>query len=206
MLIGFRSIMSVEFILNRSLGLATFWSVFRIHDILIRIRICESVPLSNWSGFWSFRLVFIRVGESTIWIQNDLSRIRIRLLRKFRLRSRILFRIRQPWSPPRESCAANSHSIRGFYQRSFVSNSFGWGLSGSRSEMIYSGSCKKSFGSDSGSWSTTLVFIANHFLKVHLNHSVFSHCIHYRPEQHRILKSSSCDFFYHKQRKIRFFF
>jgi hypothetical protein len=47
-----------------------------------------------------------------LWIRNDL--FRIRLLRKFRLRlrSRILFRIRQRWSPPREGCAANAHFIR----------------------------------------------------------------------------------------------
>jgi hypothetical protein len=47
-------------------------------------------------------------------IRNDSfrSRLWIRLLRKFRLRLRILFRIRQRWSPPRETCVANSHCIR----------------------------------------------------------------------------------------------
>ncbi len=49
-----------------------------------------------------------------LWIRNDLVRIRlrIRLLKKFRLRTRILFRIRQRWSPPQESCAENSHFNR----------------------------------------------------------------------------------------------
>ncbi len=43
-----------------------------------------------------------RLFYSGLWIRNDFFRIRlrIRLLRKFRLRIRILFWIRQRWSPP----------------------------------------------------------------------------------------------------------
>jgi hypothetical protein len=56
----------------------------------------------------------VLVLQPGLWIRNDLFRIRlrIRLLRMFRLRIRDLFRIRQRWSPPRESCAENSHFIR----------------------------------------------------------------------------------------------
>jgi hypothetical protein len=41
--------------------------------------------------------MLLQVTTAGLWIRNDLFRIRLRI--------RILFRIRQRWSPPRESCA-----------------------------------------------------------------------------------------------------
>ncbi len=56
----------------------------------------------------------LRIRNYLFWIRL---RTRIRLLRKFRLRIQILFRIRQRWSPPRESCAVTK--LMFFYLKLF---------------------------------------------------------------------------------------
>jgi hypothetical protein len=66
-------------------------------------RLPYSVPMYR-SCISALRVMIDIEDRAGLWIRNDMFRIRllIRLLRNFRLRLRILFRIRQRWSPPRQ--------------------------------------------------------------------------------------------------------